>query len=81
MSTLVGESVVEKRVYRNCLIMLPNKVSYFELVLLYMLDFDIILGIDLLHACSATIDGRTRVVKFNIPKLAYFRVDGRKFYS
>ena len=27
VSTLVGESVVAKRVYRNCLMMFPNRVS------------------------------------------------------
>ena len=67
VSTLVGESVVTKRVYRNCPIMLPNRVSYVELVELNMLDYDIILGMDWLHACFASIDCRTRVVKFNIP--------------
>ena len=63
----MGESVVAKRVYRNCPIMLPNRVSYVELVELDMLDFDVILGIDWLHACFASIDRRTRAVKFNFP--------------
>ena len=40
----MGESVVAKRVYRNCPIMLPNRVSYVDLVELDMLDFDVILG-------------------------------------
>ena len=67
MSTLVGESVVAKRVYQNCLISFPNRVSYVDLVEIDMLDFDIILGIDLLHACFSSIDYRTRVVRFNFP--------------
>ena len=46
VSTLVGESVISQRVYRNCPIMLPNGVSYVDLVKLDMLDFDIILGMD-----------------------------------
>ena len=29
VTTLVGESVVAKRVYRNCPIMLSNRVTYF----------------------------------------------------
>ena len=45
--------------------MLPSLVSYVELVELDMLDFDVILGKDWLHACVAYIDCRTRVVKFN----------------
>ena len=32
-----------------------------------MLDFDILLGMILLHACFASIDCRTRVVRFNFP--------------
>ena len=67
MSTPVGESVVATRVYRNCPIMFPNRVSYVELVELGMLDFDIILDTNLLHAYFASIDCRTRVVKFNFP--------------
>ena len=42
VSTPVGESVVETRVYRNCPIMLPNRVFYIDVVELDMLDFDII---------------------------------------
>ena len=56
VSTLVGESVVAKRVYRSCPIMLPNRVSYVDLVELDMLNFDIILRMDWLHACFASID-------------------------
>ena len=46
VSAPVGESVVAKRVYRSFPIMLPNRVSYVDLVELDMLDFDIILGMD-----------------------------------
>ena len=56
MSTPVGESVVAKRVYRSFPIMLPNRVSYVDLVELDMLDFDYILGIAWFHACFASID-------------------------
>ena len=38
-----------------------------HLVELDMVDFDVILGMDWLHACYASIDCRTRVVKFHIP--------------
>ena len=40
--TPVGDSVVAKRVYRNCPIMLPNRVTHVELVELDMVDFDVI---------------------------------------
>ena len=71
VSTPVGELVVAKRVYRNCAIMFPNRVSYVELVELDMLDFDVILGLDWLHAYFAFIDCRTSVVKFNFPSESF----------
>ena len=64
----VGESVVAKRVYRNFPIMLPSRVTHVEVVELYMVYFDFILGMDWLHGCFASIDYRTRIVKFNLPK-------------
>ncbi|KAH0705906.1 hypothetical protein KY285_010431 [Solanum tuberosum] len=38
-----------------------------DLIELDMVDFNVILGKDWLHACYASIDCRTRVVKFQIP--------------
>ena len=67
VSTSVGDSVVSKIVYPNCPISLPNRVSYVDLVELAMFDFYIILGMDWLHACFASIDYRTRVVRLNFP--------------
>ncbi|KAH0773630.1 hypothetical protein KY290_010767 [Solanum tuberosum] len=67
VSTPVGDSVVAKRVYRSCPISLSHKVTLVDLIELDMLDFDVILGIDWLHAYYASIDCRTRVVKFQFP--------------
>lgn len=61
VSTLMGDSVVCKRVYKCYPISYPNRVTLIELV---MLDFHVILGIDWLHACFASIGCRTRIVKF-----------------
>ena len=47
--------------------MLLNRVSHVDLVELDMLDFDIIMGMDWLDASFATIDYKTRVVRFNFP--------------
>ncbi|XP_069145969.1 uncharacterized protein [Solanum lycopersicum] len=44
--TLMGDSVVAKRVYRKCPVMLPNRVTLADLVENDMFDFDIILGLD-----------------------------------
>ena len=65
VSTPMGESVVAKRLYRNCSIVFPNRVSHVELVELYMFEFDVIFGLYWLHACFAVIYYITMVVKFN----------------
>ena len=78
MSTPVG--VVTKWVYRNCPIMLFNRVSYVNQVELNMLDFDIILGMDWLRACFASIDCRTRVVRFKFQNIPIVEWKG-EFYS
>jgi len=65
--TPIGNSVVARKVYRDCPISLSNRVTLVDLVELDMLDFDVILGMDWLHACFASIDCRTQVVKFQFP--------------
>ena len=57
--------MVAKRVDRNCPIMLPNIVTHVELVRFNMVDFDVILGMDWLHDCFASIYCKTRIVEFN----------------
>ena len=64
--TPMGDSVGAKRVYRKRLVMLPNRITLGDFVELEMFDFDIILGRDCLHACFASIDFKTRVVKFQL---------------
>ena len=67
VTTPVGESVVTNKVYRNCPKMMPNRVKHVDLVELNMVDFDVILGMNYLHACFTLIDYRTRLVNFNLP--------------
>ena len=67
VSTLVGESVIAKQVYKKYPIIVFHRVIYADLIKLDMVDFDIILGVDWLHSCYASIDCRARVVKFQFP--------------
>ena len=67
VSNPVGESVVSKKVYKNYPILFPNRVIYVELVEIDMHDFDVIFGMDWLHAFFAFINSRTSVVKFKFP--------------
>ena len=74
--TPMGDSVVAKRVYRKCHVMLPDRVTLADLVELDMFYFDIILGMDWLHDCFASIDCRTRVVKFQFPSKPILKLKG-----
>ena len=62
VSTPVGESTLVKRVYCDCPIFVSHKSTMADLIELGMVDFDVILGMDWLHAFYASIDCRTRVV-------------------
>lgn len=64
--TLVGEFVVAHGVYRGCPIFMLHKVFSCDLIELEIFDFDVILGMDWLHASYASIDCRTRKVRFQL---------------
>ncbi|KAG5581339.1 hypothetical protein H5410_051966 [Solanum commersonii] len=63
----IGESVLAERVYRDCSISINHKSTMADLMELYMVDFDVILGMGWLNAYYALVDSRTRVVKFQFP--------------
>ena len=68
----MGDFVVDKRVYKGCPIALPNRVTLVDLIEVDMIDFHVILGMDWLHVCFASIDCRTRVVEFKFPNEPIF---------
>ena len=53
--------------YRDCPVTVLHRVILADLIELDMVDFDLILGMDWLHSCYASIDYCTRVVKFQFP--------------
>ncbi|KAH0669077.1 hypothetical protein KY289_023570 [Solanum tuberosum] len=67
VSTPIGAYIVARKVYRNCPICILHKILPCDLVELNMVDFDVVLGMDWLHAYYASIDCRTRRVKFQFP--------------
>ena len=67
VSTSTGDNIRVERLYRDCPIIIPDRLTYADLIELTMLDFDIILGMDWLHKCYVTIDCRNRVVRFQFP--------------
>ncbi|XP_075076472.1 uncharacterized protein LOC142163117 [Nicotiana tabacum] len=85
VSTPVGESIVVDQVYRSCVVVFDGLETRVDLLLLDMVDFDTILGIDWLspyHAildCHATrsvisyVKARRMVEKGCLAYLAYVR--------
>ena len=67
VSTPVRESILAEKVYLDCTISINHKSTMVDLIELEMVDFDVILSMNWLHACYASIDCRTLVVKFQIP--------------
>lgn len=64
VSTHVGESSLGKWVYNDCVISIKYNDTMTDVIDLDMVDFDFIFRTDMLYA---SIDCRTRVVKFKIP--------------
>ncbi|XP_070018239.1 uncharacterized protein [Nicotiana sylvestris] len=62
VSTPVGDSFVVDRVYRSCLIALGGFESRADLLLLSMVDFDVIFGMDWLSPHYAILDYDTKTV-------------------
>jgi len=73
VSTPIGEPIIAKQVYKKCPITILHKVMFTDLIKLDMVDFDIILGVDLLYSCYASIDCRSYVVKFQFPNELAFK--------
>jgi len=46
ISTLVGEFVKARRVYRNCIVFVRHRGTMINLVELEMIDFDVIMGME-----------------------------------
>ncbi|XP_070020236.1 uncharacterized protein [Nicotiana sylvestris] len=66
VSTPVGDSLVVNHVYRSCLINLSGFDTRADLLLLIMVDFDIILGMDWLSHHYAILDYNVKTVKLAI---------------
>ncbi|XP_070040132.1 uncharacterized protein [Nicotiana tomentosiformis] len=68
VSTLVGDSVVVKQVYKGCIIVVHSRSTVADLIELDMVEFDIIMGLDWLASCHANIDCRSKIVRFQFPR-------------
>ena len=65
MATIVDESLLVKYVYKLYEIIMDGREMTTNLVILDLLEFDVILGMDCLVAYYVTIDCHLNMVKFN----------------
>jgi hypothetical protein len=84
VDTLVGGVVIASDICKSCV----TKIAYRELVaditLLEMKDFDVILGMDWLAANYASVDCRSKKVKFQIPsemEFSFVGSGGKRYFT
>ncbi|KAL0534344.1 hypothetical protein IC582_028634 [Cucumis melo] len=76
VSTPYGECMLSKEKVKACQIEIADHVIEVTLIVLDMLDFDVILGMDWLAANHASIDCSRKEVTFNPPSMASFKFKG-----
>ncbi|KAL0537071.1 hypothetical protein IC582_026041 [Cucumis melo] len=76
VSTPSGENMLSKEKVKACQIDIAGHVIEVTLLVLDMLDFDVILGMDWLAANHASIDCSCKEVAFNPPSMASFKFNG-----
>lgn len=72
--TPVGESLVVNQVYRGCIITFSERRSIANLILLYMVNFDVILGMDWLSSYHAILDCHAKTMTLpclGLPQLVW----------
>ncbi|XP_070057850.1 uncharacterized protein [Nicotiana tomentosiformis] len=67
VATPVGEFLLAEYVYLACQIRVEGRDTLADLIVLDMIDFDMLMGMDWLSSCYAIIDCHAKIVKFEIP--------------
>lgn len=67
ISTLVGDVVIAKWVYKNYVVTIFQKATLVDIAQVDLVDFDVILGMNWLDIFYASINCRMRVVQFQFP--------------
>ncbi|XP_070028685.1 uncharacterized protein [Nicotiana sylvestris] len=76
VATHVGESLLAKYVYRACQIRVEGRDTLADLIVLDMIDFDMLMGMNWLSSCYAIVDCHAKIVKFEIPNEPSFILRG-----
>ncbi|XP_070049382.1 uncharacterized protein [Nicotiana tomentosiformis] len=66
VATPVGEFLLAEYVYRACRIRVEGRDTLADLIVLDMIDFNILMGMDWLSSCYAIVDCHAKIVKFEI---------------
>uniref|UniRef100_A0A0V0GST8 Putative ovule protein n=1 Tax=Solanum chacoense TaxID=4108 RepID=A0A0V0GST8_SOLCH len=70
VSTPVGESLVVDQILRSCLVTIQGCDTRVDLILLDMVDFDVILGMDWLSPYHAVLDCYAKTVTLAMPGIS-----------
>ncbi|XP_070011557.1 uncharacterized protein [Nicotiana sylvestris] len=76
VATHVGESLLVECVYRACQIRVEGRDTLADLIVLDMIEFDVLMGMDWLSSCYAIVDCHAKIVKFDIPNKPSFILRG-----
>jgi hypothetical protein len=77
VTTPAGDKLFAESVYRSCDVSVAGHILFADLVVMNMVDFDVILGMDWLSSHHATLDCYNKVVKFEIPGKSPFSFQGK----
>lgn len=69
VSTPLGDTIIVDHVYRSCVVTIGSLETRVDLLLLSMVDFDVILGMDWLSPCHAVLDCHVKTVTLAMPGL------------
>ncbi|XP_070020327.1 uncharacterized protein [Nicotiana sylvestris] len=81
VSTPVGDAIVVDRVYRSCVVVIEGLETSVDLLLLDMVDFDVILGMDWLSPYYAILDCHAKTVTLALPGLPQLEWKGTPGHS
>ncbi|XP_070036402.1 uncharacterized protein [Nicotiana tomentosiformis] len=63
VATLVGESLLAEYVYRACQIRVEGRDTLADLIVLDMIDFDMLMGMDWLSSCHGIVDCHAKIAQ------------------
>ncbi|XP_070046242.1 uncharacterized protein [Nicotiana tomentosiformis] len=77
VSTPVGDIIVVDRVYRSCVVTIGGLETQVDLLLLSMVDFDVILGMEWISLCHSVLDCHAKTMTLSM--LGFSRVEWSGF--